>query len=246
MGFFPKKEKAVVDFTGGIKVSGTSVPLSAAEMNVLDSVTAGTITASKAVVVDASKKVNEWGVTSTITSATPSTTRLTQSSITCTPATTFAVSAGGSLAGVRGDITITTGKSFTDGFLYGAQGKVTNNGTMAEASAARIAGVLGQVDLSTGTITAGQVCAVWGDLQGNPTLTVNDQVYVGRFTNSMSAGKKAQAFQLMYGEADFLFEAAKDGGGGDWVVAGAVGGSQSHKLKVLINGTTFYIPMNTA
>jgi hypothetical protein len=182
----------------------------------------------------------------TITDAAPSTQRLIRGEVTLTPATAVAVAAGGSIAGVRGGITVTAGKSFTEGFLYGAQGKVTLAGTIAEGAAARIAGCLGQVDLSSGTVTLGQVCAVWGDLQGNPTLTVNDQVYVGRFTNSMGAGKKAQAFQLLYGAADFFLEAGADGGTADWVVVAAVGGSQSHKLKVNVMGTTFYIPLNTA
>jgi len=40
MGFFPKKVKALYDFVGGIKVSGTAVSSSAAELNIVDGVTA--------------------------------------------------------------------------------------------------------------------------------------------------------------------------------------------------------------
>lgn len=181
-------------------------------------------------------------VAKTITSATPSTERLFQSSITVTPATTFAVGSGGSLAGIRGDVTISTGKSFTDGFLYGAQGKVVLNGTMAEASAARIAGAIGQTDLASGTVTAGQVSGVWADLQGSPTLTVNDQVFPLRVTNSMSVNCQAMAF--FYGKADFLFDIGEPSA--SYVVASAVGGNQSKKLKVNIGGATFYIPLNDA
>jgi len=182
----------------------------------------------------------------TITAAAPATTRYLLSAVTLTPATTIAVAGGGSIAGVRGEITLTAAKSFTDGFLYGVQGKFTMNGTMAEVSAARATGVLGQVDLSTGTLTAGQVSAVWGDLQGNPTLTVNDQVYVGRFTNSMSAGKKAQAFQLMYGAADLFFEASADGGSADWAVIGAGTYSTADGyLLVNIYGTNYRIALFT-
>lgn len=54
----------------GLKIgvgAGTAVSASAAEINTLTSVTAGTITASKAVVVDSSKKVNEWNMTGALT-----------------------------------------------------------------------------------------------------------------------------------------------------------------------------------
>lgn len=187
---------------------------------------------------------DDASISKTLTATTVATERLVRSALTLTPTSTVSVTGGGSLAGVRGEITLTAAKSFTDGFLYGVQGKFTMNGTMAEVSAARATGVLGQVDLSTGTLTAGQVSAVWGDLQGNPTLTVNDQVYVGRFTNSMSAGKKAQAFQLMYGAADFFFEASADGGSADWAVisAGTYSTADGY-LLVNVYGTSYRIPL---
>lgn len=42
MGFFPKKLQAVLDLVGGLKVSGTSVTTTAAELNKLASATATT------------------------------------------------------------------------------------------------------------------------------------------------------------------------------------------------------------
>lgn len=178
-------------------------------------------------------------VAKTITSATPSTERLFQSSITITPASTFAVSAGGSLAAVRGDLTISASKSFTDGFLYGTQGKVVNNGTMAEVSAARIAGVIGQTDLASGTITAGQVSGVWADLQGSPTLTVNDQVFPLRVTNSMSVN--AQALAFFYGKADFLFDIGEPSASFVATAAGTTAGANPKTLKINVGGVTKYI-----
>jgi len=218
------------------------------EVQVVDASSAQTLTNKTltAPVVTSAAFSDDVTVNKTLTGATTSTERLTYSKITLTPATTQAVAAGGSLAGVRGEIAQTSGKMFTDGFLFGVQGKCLLYGTMAEAAAARATGVLGQIDFSTGTLTAGQVSAIWGDIQGNPTLTVNDQVYVGRLTNSMSAGKKAQAFLLCYGAADFLVEAGADGGTADWLVASGVGGSQNAKLKVNIMGATYFIPLNTA
>ncbi len=182
--------------------------------------------------------------TNTVTSTTTTTTRYLQSSLTLTPASTISVTGSGSLAAVRGDVTLSASKSFTDGFLYGVQGKCILSGIIAEVSAARATGVLGQIDFGTGTLTAGQVSAVWGDLQGTPTLTVNDQLYVARFTNSMATGKKAQAFQLMYGAADFFLDASADGGSADWGVIGAGTYSTADGyLKVNVYGSTYRIAL---
>ncbi len=179
-------------------------------------------------------------VSKTITSATPATERLIHGALTITPTTTFAVAAGGSLAGVRGEITVSANKSFTDGFLYGSQGKVTLNGTIAEVAAARIAGVLGQLDLAAGTVTLGQLSAVWADIQGDPTLTVNDQLYGLRVTNSMSNLKKCQALALFYGMADYLFEVGEPQA--SIVSTGlATPSGTMKKLKVNIGGTDLYI-----
>jgi hypothetical protein len=192
-------------------------------------------------------------LTDTITSATPSTRRAVYSKITLTPSTTQAVGSGGSLCAVRGEINQTTGKTFTDGFLYGVQGKNIFAGTLAEASAARLTGVLGQTDISGCTLTAGQVSAVWADLQGtSPTLTVNDQVYVLRVTNSMNVS--AQAFQLNYGKADYYVEASADGGTADWFAAAGSGGTSSagyaagagvpaKVLKCRIMGVDYWLPL---
>lgn len=179
----------------------------------------------------------------TITSATPATQRLLLSEITCTPATTFAVAAGGSLAGVRGSVVVSSGKTFTDGFLYGTQGKVTLNGTMDETSAARIAGVIGQVDLSTGTVTDGQVSAVWGDFQGTPTLTDPTQVNILRATNSSNATVNSVLFA--YGAASLFAQIGADGGPPAYFGATAPTGL-AKSLKITVQGTNYYIPLYTA
>jgi hypothetical protein len=63
---------STLDIAGAWKIDGTSVLTSAAELNVLDSVTAGTASASKALVVDASKNISLG--TGGLTSATVTTT----------------------------------------------------------------------------------------------------------------------------------------------------------------------------
>jgi hypothetical protein len=180
-------------------------------------------------------------VASTISSTTPSTTRLTQSEVTLSGAT-IAVAGGGSIAGVRGAITVNAGSTFTEGFLYGTQGKVTLAGTMNEGAAARIAGVIGQVDLSTGTLTDGQVSAIWGDLQGNPTLTDPSQLNLIRATNSTTSGV-ANAVLFAYGKATYFATFGADGGAGNvayWGTAAPTGLAKS--LKIFgPDGVAYYI-----
>jgi hypothetical protein len=204
------------------------------------------LTGAPTFVGTAATVTDNFNATLAITAATSATRRLVLSAITIdTTGNTFSVSGGGSVAAVRGEQTLAATDTFTDGFLYGVQGKFTMNGTMNETSAARITGVLGQIDLSTGTLTDGQISAVWGDLQGSgPTLTVNDQLYVGRWTNSMATGKKAQAFHLMYGAADLFFEASADGGSADWAVIGAGTYSTADGyLLVNVYGTNYRMPL---
>lgn len=179
-------------------------------------------------------------VSKTISSATPSTERLTLSEVTLS-GTTIAIAAGGSIAGVRGAITIPTGKTFTEGFLYGTQGKVTLVGTINEGAAARIAGVLGQVDLSTGTVTAGQVSALWGDFQGTPTMTTPDQVNIVRATNSSNA--TVNAVLMAYGKASYFATFGADGGAANVAYWGTVAPTSLAKsLKILgPDGTPYYI-----
>jgi hypothetical protein len=69
----------------------------------------------------------------------------------------------GSVAAIRGNTTIASGTTITSGFVYGTQGKVTVKGTLATANFT--AGIVGQLDLSTATLTAsGPVAAIWGDM----------------------------------------------------------------------------------
>lgn len=180
----------------------------------------------------------------TITSTTAATTRYVQSSVTLTPASTFSVTGGGSIAAVRGDVTLSSSKTFTDGFLYGVQGKFTLNGTMNETSAARIVGVLGQLDLASGTVTDGQVSAIWADMQGtSPTLTDPSQINVLRVTNSTSSTLNAMAF--FYGQSTYLFTCGRDGGTPTYFGASAPT-SLAKSLKIDVGGTTYYIGLYTA
>jgi hypothetical protein len=179
------------------------------------------------------------GTANIITSATPSTTRQIDSEMTLTPTTTMSVTGGGSLAGVRGGVTISATKTFADGFVYGSQGKVTLNGTFAESSAGRLVGALGQVDLASGVVTSGQVSGLWSDIQmTSPTLTSHAEINSLRVTNS--GGSNINALIFGYGKADYFMQLGEPTA--SFISAGAATPSSTmKKIKVNIGGTDLYI-----
>lgn len=191
--------------------------------------------------------------TKTITSATPSTERLEYSTLTLTPASTMAVAGGGSLAAQRGEMNFSTGKTFTSGFLYGTQGKAIFAGTLNESDAARVTGVLGQTDTTGSTLTAGQVSAVWADLQGN---AANSQTYPLRVSNSASVNTPALGLLVGHADAAIEFSDLGNGSSGDFVINASgtsagqcaqTGGVVFTKtLKIVADGTTYYIGLCTA
>ena len=181
-------------------------------------------------------------VTSSSTAASIASTRYLLSDLTLTPATT--VTSTGSLAAVRGNINLAAGKTITDGFFYGAQGKFTaTTGTFNAAVAGRITGVIGQVDLGTVTVTAGQVSAVWADLQGSGPTFTSTEVNIIRATNSSATSCNAMIF--FYGQSTYLFTAARDGGAPTYFGATAPT-SLAKSLKIDIAGTSYYIGLYTA
>jgi len=180
-------------------------------------------------------------VSNTTTSASLGTVRYLLSDVTLTPATTVSAT---STAAVRGNITLSAGKTLTDGFFYGTQGKFTGTtGTMDQTSAGRIAGVIGQVDLGTMTITEGQVSCVWADLQGSGPTFTSTEVNIIRATNSSATTCNAMMF--FYGQSTYFFTAARDGGTPTYFGASAPT-SLAKSLKIDVSGTTYYIGLYTA
>jgi hypothetical protein len=190
--------------------------------------------------------------TTTITTTTSATWRQIYSKITITPTATFSVTGGGSITPFRGEVNFTTGKTFTDGFLYGVQGKTIFTGTFAEGSAARITGVLGQVDVTGATLTSGQLSAVWADLQGGAEA-VTAETYVLRVSNSMST--QATALGLFVGHATYALafsdlgtaqfvENTSGTGAGQCAQSGGIVATKA--LKINANGTDYWIPLCTA
>lgn len=224
--------------------AGTAVTATAAELNKLASVTAGTITASKGVVVGSSKEVNEWTVTNgvltetqTVSTAALGTVRGVYGKVTAS----HAAIASGLVTGVRGEITLSGTNSAGGAYFYGTQGKLIVTGTMNHADS-RLCGLMAQLDISSCTLTTGQLSALWVDAGGTATGAGGGQFNLIRVQNTTAATPNAQIF--MYGKASFGFDLYANGGG--WCSSGGTPGACTGAtgwIKIQVEGATRYIPL---
>lgn len=158
--------------------------------------------------------------------------------------TSNAAISGGSVAGVRGLVTLSGGVTAGGAYFYGAQGKLTMSGTMNHADA-RLCGLIAQLDISAGTYTAGQLSCLWVDAGASSSASAvstkgGGQFNLIRITNTTTANANAVIFA--YAEADYLFDLGGPGGNADWFDAGTGATSTcSGHLKVYLNGTAAYI-----
>jgi hypothetical protein len=170
----------------------------------------------------------------TITSATPATFREVISEVTIAPATTLAIGSNGSIAGLRGSVILTTGKSLTDGFLYGTQGKLTLDGATVAVGPDHVAGLYGQLSMNGTTLTSGHIAGVISDIQGTPTSALVDLFYgesvTGNVINSM--------FKAIC-KSTYVFDLASN----THVQMGVTGAATTAAgwLKVLVEGVVRYI-----
>jgi hypothetical protein len=175
----------------------------------------------------------------TISSATPASQRVVDAEPVLTASS---IAINGSIAAVRGNATIASGKTLASGYLYGVQGKITVNGTLATANYS--AGLVGQLDLSAASSITGNLQALWldaGATSGAASLATTKMLSITNTTTKL-------VNSLIYAVADasyFLNLSDLAFGGKHFIVTGAVGGSQDKKLKCNIDGTDYFIPLNT-
>jgi hypothetical protein len=149
----------------------------------------------------------------------------------------------GSVASVRGNTTIASGTTVAAGFVYGTQGKVTIVGTNSTAN--YVCGILGQLDTSSATaLGTGPLAAIWGDMGATSTATTDSGADIIKLTNTTGCAINSAVY--VNAKASFFADLVEVAAAGTWIVAGAVGGSQDKKLKIKLNGTTYYIACNTA
>lgn len=151
----------------------------------------------------------------------------------------------GSVVAVRGNTTIASGNTVTSGFVYGTQGKVTIVGTNSTAN--YVAGVVGQIDISLATaVGTGPLAAIWGDFGATSAagITTDTGADILKLTNTTACAINSAVY--VNAKASFFADLVEVASAGTWIVSGAVGGSQNLKLKIKLNGVTYYIPCNTA
>lgn len=155
-------------------------------------------------------------------------------------------SGSASVAAVRGAVTQAAGNTLTGGYQYGVQGKIVSSGTLNNGSGFN-AGVFGQVDTSNAAFvhTSGYLAPIMGDFGATSIMSSDANANMISVLNTTNCvinsglqfiGNATYAFDL----SDLAF------GGKHFIITAAVGGSQSKKLKVNIDGTAMYIPLNTA
>ncbi len=156
----------------------------------------------------------------------------------------------GNIVGVRGEASIPSGKTIAGGaYLYGVQGKLTFAGTMNHADS-RLCAVLAQLDISSGTYTAGQISALWVDAGATGVAgSLGGQFNLVRITNTTASVPNSVVY--VYAEASYLFDlAGGPGGNADWYAANTHT-IDGHALSYIIKvkdpaGNTGYIPVLAA
>ncbi len=145
----------------GTSGSETDVTATAAELNVLHGVTAGTVSASKAVVVDASKVVDVLNISALFTSVAAKTagTTQTQAGATAITSTVTVLTVGNGNDGVllpamtAGRVVIINNASATAGKVY-ANGTETLNGTAGNAGSTALTASKTMLVIGTGAGTS--------------------------------------------------------------------------------------------
>lgn len=162
--------------------------------------------------------------------------RLVRSELTLTPASTMTLGSN-SLVGVRGAVTLTTGKQLTGGFIYGTQGKLIINGTVAIGSGMAY-GVMGQLDLTGSTITSGYVAGVGSDIFGVSTGTKAVDMFYGQHAD----GGTIHSYLRAYGKSEVVFDFTSNGGASVVIGAGTYSTADGY-LLVKVNGTDYRVPV---
>jgi hypothetical protein len=182
----------------------------------------------------------------TVTSATPATERLVRSDLTLTPATTLAVGTNGSLAAVRGCVTLTSGKSITQGYLYGVEGKLVLDGATVAIGSDHAAGVYAQLSAASApTFTSGHVAILICSGQNLPSIAGLDGIYV-ESGNPTGGADGINSVLKAICDSTYLFDVSGCNGAGCVSSAVGVQSGTFKKIAVKVGGTAMYLVASTA
>lgn len=231
-------------------ITGSAITLSTINSSVIGGTTpaAASVTTLNASGTATMAAINASGViiaTDTVSITAPPTTRELYGKVNITFAGSVTPGAGtGSLAGVRGEVSIGATTTASDGFYYGTQGKaiMAAGSVMSQVSATRICGVLAQLDLSgVPTLTSGQISALWADWGATATTPVTAEANLIRGENTTAA--VINSLFYLYGKSTYIFDLSDNSQG--TIVIGTPPTTLSGSLKIHANGNVRYIPLYT-
>lgn len=152
---------------------------------------------------------------------------------------------------IRGNANLGASATLTAGYLYGSQGKLTVAGTLN--GTAWVSGLMGQTDISAGTLTAGShLTPIWSDAGATgPAVTCSFcSSLVLTNTTSTTFGS------LIYGytKASYVFDFTGNGTAFALSTSGTSAGNcaqtggivAAKAMPVKIDGTDYWIPLCTA
>ncbi len=172
------------------------------------------------------------------TSAAPATSRLLEADVTLTPATTATIS--GSVVGVRGLVTLSSGKSLgTSSYLYGTQGKAILDGATVAVGSAHVAGVYAQMSAAGATFTSGHIAPLISSGQSLPA-GIADMIYCEN-----NSPNKLHAVLEAVANADFVFDCTSEDGNSAYLATTA-GSSASKYVRIKLSGTEYRIALLAA
>jgi hypothetical protein len=270
-------DNTVVDFPNGLSIDGSPI-VSEAELEVLDGVTAGTVTASKAVVVDTNKDIATFRNLTLSGNLVSGSATISETDITKIDAIT-----NGTLAGSKA-VVVNASKEINEWFVT-ATSASTDGGTSVEpmvfSSTMTGAGGVGgraRFQLDTNVALGGWANALKGQtvFGASGAVTGLGSAVVSELT--LSAGTSSGTYapseielnlgsgastgtqtSLIYASVNGDGAGAFDDAGGiisingvtidsgHVIQASAVSDIDStHAMKIFINGTAYYIPLNTS
>ncbi len=163
-------------------------------------------------------------------------------------ATTYTSMSSGNIVGTRGVTTLGGNLSGT-AYAYGAQGKIIAGANSIAVGSSMVYGVMGQLDLSSTTVTNGYVAAVGADIFGVNSGTVAADLFYGQH----AGGGTINAMFRAYGTASYVFQFEASGavavstagtGAGECAQTGGIVATKAIPIKV--DGTDYWIPICTA
>lgn len=171
-------------------------------------------------------------------SATPATERAIRGEYTLS-GTPIVIQANGSIAGVRGAVTLNTGKTINGGFLYGTQGKIIADGATINVGSGHVAGVYAQMSANGATMTSGHIAIIVASGQNLPASANVDAIYI-----ESGAGPINSALKTIL-NANVVFDISEQNVTDTMLSVTGTAGATATKgwLKCTVKGLTRYIPL---